>query len=204
MRDEQRSEAECRRVRRRKGISATRHYAADVHGRRHLAKTTLAAAALIAAVTTAFLTYLLRYAGHQREGADLDASLLGLNSQQAQNAAGIARVLIVVVSLISVLLLIGILRRRQGARFAAIGVFGMLAIVVGSVAWTGLSAHPPAPNALYGLACGVVDALIAGLLLAPATADDFDEAEHERQWLRTRGVPLSREQGDNGARPRGA
>lgn len=166
-----------------------------MRSRRRLAPTTLAAAALIAALTTGFLTYLLRYAGHEREGADLDASLLGLNPQQAENAAGIARALIVVVSVLSVLLLIGVLRRRSGARFAAIGVFGLLAIVVVSVAWTGLTADPPSPNALYGLGCGVVDALIVGLLLARATADDFDQAEHEREWLRTRGVPLSRERG---------
>lgn len=103
----------------------------------------------------------------------------------------LTRMLIIAVSVISVLLLVGILRRHQGARYAAIGVFGLLALVVFAESWSGLTADPPAPNALYGMLCAVVDALIVGLLLAPATADDFDRAEHEREWLRTRGVPLT-------------
>lgn len=161
--------------------------------RRRPAATTVAAATLITALTIGFMTFVLRGAGGRRDGVDLDASLLGLNPQQAENAAALTTMLIVTVAVVSVLMLVGILRRRQGARFAAIAVFGFLALVVLGVSWSGLTADPPAPNALYGMLCGVVDALIAGLLLAPATADDFDRAEHEREWLRTRGVPLTPE-----------
>jgi hypothetical protein len=75
-------------------------------------------------------------------------------------------------------------------------LFGVLGFTALAAALGGLTATPPTPNAPYGLLCGVVNVAIVGLLLAPSTADDFERAEQERQWLLTRGYPLVRDPTD--------
>jgi hypothetical protein len=94
-----------------------------------------------------------------------------------------------VVSALCLIVLIGILRRQQGARHAAIMIFAVMAFGVLAISLSGLSADPPSRNAAYGVVCGLINAVIAGLLLAPSTAEDFSEAEHARNWMRMRGEP---------------
>lgn len=168
-------------------------YIDRVRIRRRLAVTTKAAALLIAALTTVFVAFAARDVTRidaDRTTLQAEESLLGLNPHQANNAIVVSAVLIFAMSALCLILLIGILRRRQGVRHAAIVVFGLLSFGVLAVTLSGLVADPPSRNAAYGVACGVANAVIAGLLLAPSTADDFSEAEHERNWMRVRGEPL--------------
>jgi hypothetical protein len=160
--------------------------------RRRLASTTKAAALLIAGLTAAFVGFAIRDLATidpDRTTLEPEASLLGLNPAQANNAVVVSAVVIFVTSGLCLLVLIGILRRLQGARHAAIFLFAVLAFVVLAVSFSGLSADPPSPNAAYGVLCGVINAIITALLLAPSTADDFSEAEHARNWVRMRGEP---------------
>jgi hypothetical protein len=151
------------------------------------------AALLIAVLTAAFVAFAVRDVTSIDAGRTTlapEESLLGLNPRQANNAIVVSAVMIFVTSALCLMLLVGIVSRRQGARHAAIVVFGVMAFGVLGVSLSGLLADPPRPNAAYGVACGIVDAAIAGLLLARSTADDFAEAEHARNWMRMRGEPL--------------
>jgi hypothetical protein len=160
--------------------------------RQRLAATTKAAALLIAGLTAAFVAFAVRDVtaiDADRNALEAEESLLGLNPDQANNAIVVSAVLIFAMSALCLLVLIGILRRRQGARHAAIMIFGVMAFAVLAVSLSGLTADPPSRNAPFGVVCGVINAVITGLLLAPSTADDFSEAEHARNWIRMRGEP---------------
>lgn len=160
---------------------------------RRPAATTLAAVGTMLALGAGFTAYAVRTVAAIEPGRNAlrrEELLLGLNPHQANNVTALTAGLIGVMCAITVVLAVGVLRRRAGARYGAIGLFGFLAVVVLAAALPGVLATPPTPNAAYGVLCGVANAAIVGLLLTPATADDFDEVEHRRQWLRVRGEPL--------------
>jgi hypothetical protein len=164
--------------------------------RRPYAGTTKAAAVLIAALTAVFVAYAISDVTNidaDRNTLTPEEVLLGLTPGEGNNAVVVSAVLIFIVSTLCLIVLIGLLRRQQGARHAGIMVFGVLAFGVLAVSLSGLSADPPSPNAAYGVMCGLVNAAITGLLLAPATAEDFSEAEHARNWMRMRGEPPVRD-----------
>jgi hypothetical protein len=160
--------------------------------RRPFAATTKAAALLIAGLTGVFVAFAISditTIDADRNTLRPDEALLGLTPGQGNNAVVVSAVMIFIVSTLCLVVLIGILRRQQGARHAAIMIFGVLAFGVLAVSLSGLSADPPSRNAAYGVVCGLINAAITGLLLAPSTADDFSEAEHARNWMRVRGEP---------------
>ena len=150
----------------------------------------MTAAIVIVVVTTVYAAYALRRLttiDTTRAVATRGEVLLGLNAQMGNNATLISAVLILLISVIALSVAIGVVRRRPGARLAAIGLFVALAAVSLWVGLGGVIARPPAPNAWYGVLTGVVDGLIVALLVAPATTQDFSRAELERRWLRDRG-----------------
>jgi hypothetical protein len=163
------------------------HHAMGV--RRLPALTTLGAAAVMSVLTVVFVVYALRALtgiDPDRSSAETNELLLGLNPQQANNATAVTAVLIFAMSALTLVMVIGIMRRREVSRYAAIFVFGLVAVIVLAGSLEGLLADPPRPNAVYGVACGLVNAVIVALLLAPGTADDFAEAEHQRKRARDR------------------
>lgn len=163
----------------------------SVH-RRHAA-TTVAAIGLIVALTVTFAVIAVRQIATidpGRHTIEANEARLGLNPQMANNATAMTAGLILTVCALTLCAAIGIARRNTGARYAATGLFGMLGFLAFAASLGGLTATPPSPNASYGLLCGVANGVILGLLLAPSTADDFERAEQERQWLRVRGYPL--------------
>jgi hypothetical protein len=170
---------------------------------RRPAATTVAAIGLIVALTTVFAVSAVQRITAIDPGRvtlDPDEARLGLNPHMANNATALSGGLILVVCVLALGAAVGIALRRSGARHAAIVVFGVLGVLALAASLGGLTATPRSENALYGLACGIANAVIVGLLLAPSTADDFDRVEHERQWLLARGYPLGQ---DPPARDRG-
>ncbi len=93
----------------------------------------------------------------------------------------IAGVSIGLISLVTLVALIGIAFRRQWAREAGIGLFTAYAIVVTPLAISGLVADPPAPNAEIGLMVGLGSAAVVALLALPPTSLAFDLAELRRE-----------------------
>jgi hypothetical protein len=145
---------------------------------------------LIVALTAVFVAYAISNVviiDPERTTLRPEEALLGLTPGEGNSAVVVSAILIFIVSTLCLIVLIGILRRQQGARHAGIMIFGVLAFGVLALSLSGLSADPPSPNAAYGVVCGLVNAAITGLLLAPSTADDFSEAEHDRNWMRMRG-----------------
>ena len=161
--------------------------------RRHAA-TTLAAAGMIVVLTLVFAAYAVEQIATidpERSSVAAEEARLGLDPQMANNVTAITATLVLAVCVLTLGAAIGIVRRSVGTRYAAIGLFGMLALVAIAAAGSGLTATPRSPNAWYGLLCGLADVGIVGLLLAPSTADDFDRVDHERRWLVARGYPLA-------------
>jgi drug/metabolite transporter (DMT)-like permease len=140
-------------------------------------------------LTLVFVIYALRAIANidpDRRSAETDELLFGLTPQTANNVTAVTAGLIFAMSALTIVMAIGILRRREASRYAAIFVFSIVGAIVFAGSLEGVLADPPMPNAVYGVACGVANAAIVGLLLAPATADDFSEAEHERKRARDR------------------
>jgi len=157
---------------------------------------------MIIALTAAFAVFAVESIAAiepARRTVATDEARLGLNPQMANNVTAITAGLILVVCALCVAAAIGVARRNAGARHAAMGLFGMLGFLAFAASLAGLTATPQSPNAVYGLACGVANGVILGLLLAPSTATDVELAEQERQWLRERGYPLVRDHPVHGA-----
>ncbi len=107
-------------------------------------------------------------------GLPTGAEELGVGSMIAGAAIGL-------ISLVTLVTLIGIAFRRQWAREAGIGLFTAYAIVVTPLAISGLVADPPARNAGIGLMVGLASALVVVLLALPPTSLAFDLAELHRK-----------------------
>lgn len=152
-------------------------------GGRRPAPTTLAAAALMGVVSIAFGAYgvaVMITAGDGGPMASRDAVLLGVSGREEGTATMMAVTVILVTSALTLSLTMGVLRRREGARHAALMVFGILGFLALAAALPGLSAMPPRSGAPFGVLVGLVDLGVVALLLLPATSDDVEDAERER------------------------
>jgi hypothetical protein len=148
---------------------------------RRPATSTVAAALTIGVLTVGFIAYaFISIVRVDATDASRDAVILGLSGREEGTATMIVSVVILALSLLTALQCLGVARRQQGARHAALVTFGVLSFVSLAAALTGLQAEPPAPNAGYGILVGVLDAVVVVLLLLPSTADDFELAERER------------------------
>ncbi|HEX6255169.1 MAG TPA: hypothetical protein VFZ70_05100 [Euzebyales bacterium] len=148
---------------------------------------TVAATLTIGVVTVAFIVYAgIAIIGVDPTNASRDAVLLGLSGREEGSATLIVSVVILALSMLTALQCLGVARRRQGARHAALVTFGMLSFVSLAAGLTGLQAVPRAPNAWYGVLVGMLDAAVVVLLLLPSTADDFELAERDRDRRTTR------------------
>lgn len=154
------------------------------------AKTTLAAAVLILLVTAPFLVNAVNLARATSDEATLRLQVretLILNNvnpgeREATNYARYLSIIMGIISVVTIAIAVGILRRREGAQHAGIVVFGVLAVISIGASIAGLNADPPAPRAGLGLLTGLGNAAITVLLLLRSTMDDIEGAES----LRTR------------------
>jgi hypothetical protein len=160
-----------------------------VEEHRRPAATTIAAAAGMIAVTVPFVVDgigLLSLASNpDAADADLkrDIIILGTGSGAGQvaNYARIVGGIFLLISAICWLLAFGVLRRKQGALNAAVGVFGLLAIVTIVLAVTGLDS---APNAGFALILGIVEVAVVFLLTRRSTISDVERKEMVRARLK--------------------
>ncbi|HSJ43741.1 MAG TPA: hypothetical protein VK923_03560 [Euzebyales bacterium] len=151
--------------------------------------TTLAAAGMMGAVSIVFGAYgaaELPTAGDSGPVASRDAVLLGISGREEGVATVMAVVVILAVSALTLSLAVGVLRRREGARYAALMTFGMLGLLALAASLPGLMSTPPRSGAPFGVLTGLVDLGIVALLLLPATADDIEDAERARERAATR------------------
>ncbi|MBW3603860.1 MAG: hypothetical protein KY460_02925 [Actinobacteria bacterium] len=151
--------------------------------RRPPAWSTIAATGLMAVIIAGFVAFAVASLRGTDDAASREAGLLGLTAQ-AENTAGIiVGIVILAVSLVTLAQCVGVARRRQGARHAALVTFGTLALLSLAAAVPGVTSSPPRPNAWYGVLVGVADLAVVGLLLLPTTADDIElaEREHDRR-----------------------
>lgn len=141
---------------------------------------------IVSAVYVAYAVLVLRDSGDGGPVASRNAVLLGISGREEGVARIIVAIVILVVSALTVSLAVGVLRRRQGARHAALVTFGVLGLVALAASLPGLSADPPRPGAPFGLVTAIVDVAVVVLLLLPMTADDVDDAERDRERMALR------------------
>ena len=158
-------------------------------GGRHPAPTTLAAAGLMGVVSIVFAAYgvaVLAIAADGGPAASRDAVLLGISGREE----GVARTMVVgvilAVSALTLVLTVGVLRRREGARHAALMTFGLLGFLALAASLPGLMSSPQRAGAPFGVLTALVDLGVVALLLSPATADDVDDVERQRERAATR------------------
>ena len=102
-------------------------------------------------------------------------------SSASQNASAIIALLFGAVTLLTVIIIIGLILRQGWARESGIVVFGFLGIVSLAPSLSGVMADPPAPSAWLGVLTGLANLAIVGLLLLPRTARDFDPIARRRR-----------------------
>ena len=105
-------------------------------------------------------------------------------SSAAQNASALVGMLFGAVDVVSMILIVGLIRRQSWARESAIVVYGFLGIVAIGASLAGMAADPPAPSAWLGIITGFANIAIVGLLLLPPTARDFDRLVRLRAQTR--------------------
>lgn len=155
-------------------------------GRRSRAGSTTAAGVLILVLTGLFAVLgvdQLRGA-FDPDAIDRETFLtaigLGLNRGELQTFLAITGSVVVGLSVLTAILGVGVLRRREGVRHAAVGTFVVFAAITIPLAVTGLLSEDPSPGVLVGLGIGVSDVVVAALLLRRETSIDFEFAEEAR------------------------
>ena len=151
---------------------------------------TTAAAALMGTVSLVYAAYAVLALLDARDAgpiASRDAVLLGISGREAGVATPIIAIIILVVTALTSTLTVGVLRRGEGARHAALMTFGVLGALALAASLPGLQSVPPRAGAPFGVLTGIVDLVVVGLLLLRSTADDVEDAERFRERLRTRG-----------------
>ncbi|HSL32292.1 MAG TPA: hypothetical protein VK871_01510 [Candidatus Limnocylindrales bacterium] len=108
----------------------------------------------------------------------------GLSPEATQNLTGIAAVLILLLCVLTAILGVGVLLRRESVRHAAIGTFAIFAVVMIPLAMVGVLSGEPSVSTWVGLGVGVVDAIIVYLLAQPETKREFELAERGREHRR--------------------
>ncbi len=154
------------------------------------AKTTIAAAALMLAITVPFTVMGVGMARNalDPDGIDRDTYLravdFGLNSVETRNLLTVSAVLVLGLSILSLVLVIGVLGRRPSVRHAAIGTFVVLAAVTLPLSIAEIFSEDPEPTAGIGLLVAAVHFAIVVLLLRPETLREFELAESARERVR--------------------
>lgn len=154
------------------------------------AKTTIAAAALMLALTVPFTVIGVGLARDALDPSriDRDAYLsavgFGLNSVETRNLTTISAVLVLGLCILSLVLVIGVLGRRASVRHAAIGTFVVFAAVTLPLSIAEIFSKDPEPTAAIGLLIAGIDVAIVVLLLRPETLNEFERAESERDRVR--------------------
>lgn len=128
----------------------------------------------------------------------LNAIGLGLNREETQNLKGMVAVVLLALCTVAAVLGIGVLRRREGVRHAAIGTFFVFAAITIPLAVTGIASEDPPPGVVIGLAIGVIDAVIVYLLARPQTMAEFERAEAQRDRVRAERRAARRSAGSSG------
>lgn len=80
-----------------------------------------------------------------------------------------------------------VLRRVPSAFGAATFILAAYGVVALLLAGGPALAGNPGPNAVWGIAAGVANLAVVGLLVHPATRRDLDAAQMRRDWLTSRG-----------------
>lgn len=154
------------------------------------AATSVAAAALILALTAAFSVIGVDLARRAFDPTRIDRETyfsaidFGLNQEETQNLMGISAVVILGLCVLSTVLWLGVLGRRDSVRHAAIGTFIVFAAVTFPLSVAEILSRDPEPTAALGLAVAAADAAVVILLLHPRTSADFERAEGARERAR--------------------
>ena len=102
-------------------------------------------------------------------------------SSAAQNASGIIAFVFGAVTLVSAIIIIGLILRQSWARESGMMVYGFLGIASLAASVSGIMADPPADSAWLGLLTALATLAIVGLLLLPVTAKNFDPIQQRRR-----------------------
>lgn len=154
------------------------------------AKTTIAAAALMLALTVPFTVMGVGLARNAIDPARIERDTyfsavgFGLNSVETRNLVAISAVLVLGLCILSLVLLIGVLGRRASVRHGAIGTFVVFAAVTLPLSIAEIFSPEPEPTATIGLLIAGVDIAIVVLLLRPETLNEFERAESARDRVR--------------------
>lgn len=154
------------------------------------AKTTIAAAALMLALTVPFTVIGVGFARDALDPARVDPDTyvraigFGLNSVETRNLLTVSAVLVLGLCILSFVLVIGVLGRRASVRHAAIGTFVVFAAVTLPLSIAEIFSQDPEPTAAIGLLIAGIDIAIVILLLRPETLNEFERAESARDRVR--------------------
>jgi hypothetical protein len=158
--------------------------------RKPRAKTTVAAAILMLALTGLFGVIGVDQARSALDPARIERDTylsginFGLNAVETRNLMTISAVLVLGLCFLSLVLVIGVLGRRASVRHAAIGTFAVFAAVTLPLSVGELFSDDPAPTAAIGLLIAAIDIAIVVLLLRPETLNEFERAEAARDRVR--------------------
>lgn len=118
-----------------------------------------------------------------------EIATLGYSAQETSNLIAIAFFVLAFVTVYTLILSVGLFRRRQWARHGAILTYVFFGMVMLPLAIGGLTADPPAPNAWLGVVLGLADFVIPVLLLTEEVSDDFGDMEWYRDRAEHRPLP---------------
>lgn len=156
------------------------------------AKTTWSAITVASAITLPYVGMVVQAVGDAanpgRMSRDAARELVTLATvSSSPDRAGVAVTLIALmvgaITTVVVLVIIGLIRRRQSAREAAFGVFGALGLISGSLGLGGLIATPQQRGAWFALVTAAACAAVVVLLLTPTAAMEFERAEMRRSGI---------------------
>jgi hypothetical protein len=154
------------------------------------AKTTIAAVALMLALTAPFTVMGFGFARDALDPARVDRDTylravdFGLNSVETRNLLTVSAILVLGLCILCLVLVVGVLGRRASVRHAAIGTFVVLAAVTLPLSIAEIFSEDPEPTAGIGLLVAAVHIAIIVLLLRPETLREFELAESARERIR--------------------
>jgi heme A synthase len=154
------------------------------------AKTTIAAAALMLALTALFGVIGVELARRALDPSRIEQETyfsgvsFGLNAVETRNLVAMSAILVLVLVILSLVLVIGVLGRRASVRHGAIGTFIVFAAVTLPLSIGEIFSEDPEPTAAIGLLIAAVDIAIVALLLRPETLNEFERAEAARERVR--------------------
>lgn len=96
------------------------------------------------------------------------------DDRSARVAEGFAALVSVPVALTCLIVLGGLLTWKEWAREAALGVFGLIGLLLLVFSLNGLTQDPPGQNAGIGVAGSLLVLAVAALAMSPGVRDDFE------------------------------